>query len=700
MSKSATPRPPTPTPAELNQLAPGERGIAIVLALSGVGLTKSQLLPGLSALGARTPQGRAYTSVNTPDALHAMAERGFLTYDVYALLAPGLEWPLLLATPRPTLEVLLTALRKATPLTPGRSHGLAHELMWALYCRDADALETLLDWSRKNDPLHDLNRWFPQVSAVLLEHLRPAPRAFAFAAAELLRERRLALLPTKAPGASPGSELPDKDLIDELAALALAHPLPPHTTHELARHLLLAGRDDEAEAVLSRREPKADAAPLTRSGPPRGRTPTRRTATEDHEEITHALLAWLALLRGDAVAARDSLPRVIPSAWADRSAAGPELVVAALLRLTSGATSVSSESSPKVYRDALSACGPVLAALAEVAREGEPSEARSQDHLRFSLQHGGRPDTPEQWAWVALCESLLRRLAPKMPRLFDNERQGVAHWAKAARSAGQTWLAAQLENALPSASPLVSTPLRSLFVAPRPWEKKLERLEKAVGVSEPKAAPQRAKAQDTDPDTRLVWWVEDEHGRLTVHPREQKRDAKGQWSKGRRVALDRLFGKRPAFSPLTEADRAVCACIEEVVSVSRGYRDVSYVLDLGAAFRALAAHPHVYWADKVSAPLVLSFREPRLKVTRSGPHLHLRLEPKITHAGQIVLKTSPFELTLYTATELHAALGQILGAGLELPASERARVERILDAVMGRVAVDSELGGGETTAIL
>jgi hypothetical protein len=705
MSKSATPRPPTPTPAELNQLTPGERGIAIVLALSGVGLTKSQLLPGLSALGARTPQGRAYTSVNLPDALDAMAERGFLTYDVYARLAPGLAWPLLLATPRPMLEVLLTALRKATPLTPGRKHGLAHELMWALYCRDADALETLLDWSRKNDPLHDLNRWFPRVSELLLEHLRPAPRAFAFAAAELLRERRLALLPTKAPGASPGSELPEKDLIDELAALALAHPLPPHTTHELARHLLLAGRDDEAEAVLSRRDPRADAAPLTRSGPPRGRAPTRRTATEDHEEIIHALLAWLALLRGDAVAARDSLPRAIPSAWADRSAAGPELVVAALLRLTSGATSVSSESSPKVFRDALSACGPVLAALAEVAREGEPSEARSQDHLRFSLQYGGRPDTPEQWAWVALCESLLRSLAPNMPRLFDNERQGVAHWAKAARSAGQTWLADELEAtgleaARPGARPRTPTALRSLLVAPRPWEKKLERLEKAVGVSEPRAAPKKAKALDTEPDTRLVWWVEDEGGHLRVHPREQKRDPKGQWTKGKRVALERLFGRRPAFAPLTEADRAVCACIEEVVTVSRGYRDVSYVLDLGAAFRALAAHPHVYWADKVSAPLVLSFREPRLKVTRSGPHLHLRLEPEIAHAGQLVLKTSPFELTLYTATELHAALGQVLGAGLELPASERARVQRILDAVMGRVAVDSELGGGGSTVIL
>ncbi|HRE90582.1 MAG TPA: hypothetical protein PK095_15760, partial [Myxococcota bacterium] len=268
------------------------------------------------------------------------------------------------------------------------------------------------------------------------------------------------------------------------------------------------------------------------------------------------------------------------------------------------------------------------------------------------------------------------------------------------RSAGQTWLAAQLEAtgleaARPGAQTRAPTPLRSLFVAPRPWEKKLERLEKAVGVSEPRAAPIKGKSKETEPDTRLVWWVEDERVRLTVHPREQKRDAKGQWSKGRRVALDRLFGKRPAFAPLTEADRAVCACIEEVVSVSRGYRDVSYVLDLGAAFRALAAHPHVYWADKVSTPLVLSFREPRLKVTRSGPHLHLRLEPKLTHAGQLVRKTSPFELTLYEASELHASLGQILGAGLELPTSERARVERIIDAVVGRVAVDSELVGGE-----
>ena len=314
MSKSATPRPPTPTPAELNQLAPGERGIAIVLALSGVGLTKSHLLPGLSALGARTPQGRAYTSVNTPDALHAMAERGFLTYDVYALLAPGLEWPLLLATPRPTLEVLLTALRKATPLKPGRSDGLARELNWALYCRDADALATLLDWSRQNDPLHDLNRWFPQVSEVLLDHLRPAPRAFAFAAADLLRERRLALSPTKATVGSPDSDLPDSDLadselIDELTALALAHPLPPHATHELARHLLLAGRTGEAEAVLSRSEARTT------------------------DPNTRALRAWLELARGQTEAAqdaaRDAARDTRASRSADRTEGGPELAALA-----------------------------------------------------------------------------------------------------------------------------------------------------------------------------------------------------------------------------------------------------------------------------------------------------------------------------------------------------------------------------------
>jgi len=193
-------------------------------------------------------------------------------------------------------------------------------------------------------------------------------------------------------------------------------------------------------------------------------------------------------------------------------------------------------------------------------------------------------------------------------------------------------------------------------------------------------------------DTRLAWILDPARFGLDIHPREQRCDARGNWTKGRRVALERLYGTRPSYEPMTPADKSVCRFIREDVSLSSGYRNVSYSLDSGAAFDDLAAHPCVFWDDGGLQRLSFRESEPSLHVVSDGRELVIRIEPRVHRVGTWLHKTGPHEVTRITARDVHQRLGEILGNDLRVPVTEAARVERIIAAVTGVLAIHSDIG--------
>ena len=109
---------------------------------------------------------------------------------------------------------------------------------------------------------------------------------------------------------------------------------------------------------------------------------------------------------------------------------------------------------------------------------------------------------------------------------------------------------------------------------------------------------QDAVVVETEKSSRLVWLfsLDKKYGHWSLSPREQVKTAKGAWSKGRKIALKRLYHEITTFDFLTSQDEMVCACIEEERFDWRGYPEVSYHFN-EKALKNLAGHPLVFSED-------------------------------------------------------------------------------------------------------
>lgn len=119
-------------------------------------------------------------------------------------------------------------------------------------------------------------------------------------------------------------------------------------------------------------------------------------------------------------------------------------------------------------------------------------------------------------------------------------------------AAGYAWLAGQGADALLRAGAagvsgdrearlwglrdgLSGVRLAGVLARDEAWSGALDALLEVASGKQEKAAPKGA----VDRDRRLAWFIVDQHGRLSLEPREQMR-GKGGFSKGRPVALKRL----------------------------------------------------------------------------------------------------------------------------------------------------------------
>ncbi|HSA47031.1 MAG TPA: DEAD/DEAH box helicase [Candidatus Competibacteraceae bacterium] len=194
--------------------------------------------------------------------------------------------------------------------------------------------------------------------------------------------------------------------------------------------------------------------------------------------------------------------------------------------------------------------------------------------------------------------------------------------------------------------------------------------------------------------TRLVWWITWlKSGDCAISPREQKRDARGQWTQGRAVALKRLYGASKNLEFLTRQDREVCASIRPV---SSGYYGaVAYEINPDKALPLLVGHPLIFWEDNPSVRVELVRGEPELLVTPEGSQWRLEQSPA-AQVGQTlqVVKETPTRLKVVLFSKAHQAVMTILGQGLVVPARAKERVLETVAALSGLVTVQSSLDAG------
>ena len=268
----------------------------------------------------------------------------------------------------------------------------------------------------------------------------------------------------------------------------------------------------------------------------------------------------------------------------------------------------------------------------------------------------------------------------------------------AARESGYRWFELTLTELLQrldgpkGAAPAVSRPktegrsLVQLFRRQEIWEHALNRL---LEVSQ---TGQESPVANTQ--TRLVWWLNwYENGYCRITPREQKRDARGLWTRGRSVALKRLYGHSEQVDYLTPQDLRICACIR--AEYGGYYGSTSYVIDYRKALPAMVGHPLVFWEDAPEVRVELVRGEPELVIGPQNSHWRLEFSPKTSPGESVgVVKETPTRLKVIEFSDAHKQILAVLGDGLLVPAAAKDRVLETIAALSGLVTVQSSIGGG------
>jgi len=195
--------------------------------------------------------------------------------------------------------------------------------------------------------------------------------------------------------------------------------------------------------------------------------------------------------------------------------------------------------------------------------------------------------------------------------------------------------------------------------------------------------------------SRMVWFVEfsEKYHHWNINPREQTRNAKGVWSKGRPIALKRLHNQIETFDFFTPQDIRICSCIkEEYDSNWRGYSRVFYYFS-SRVLTALVGHPLLFWEDSPTVQLDIVKGEPELIVSQASKgKIELSFYAALDTENRIQLvKESPTRIKVIEISEEVKQIAKILNKGIKIPATAKKQVLDAVKSISSLITVHSEI---------
>ncbi|HEV7814896.1 MAG TPA: DEAD/DEAH box helicase, partial [Janthinobacterium sp.] len=231
--------------------------------------------------------------------------------------------------------------------------------------------------------------------------------------------------------------------------------------------------------------------------------------------------------------------------------------------------------------------------------------------------------------------------------------------------------------------------LSAWFERQEAWQRQLTAL---INLQGPAAAADNSGGAGV---SRLVWMLhfDPRSAAIELEPREQKRDARGIWSKGRAMGLKRLSEEAPSIAFLTAQDVRVAAAI----TPQRLYYSsaLQYAFKIDKAIAALAGHPLVYWQEAPDTRVELLAGAPELLIKAHGGQLWLSLNPPVPDkdTNVVVIKETPTRLRIVNILDEHRRIAAIVGEGLAVPLHAEKQVLQAIGAISSLVTVQSDIGG-------
>ncbi|MGV8893338.1 MAG: DEAD/DEAH box helicase [Burkholderiaceae bacterium] len=191
-------------------------------------------------------------------------------------------------------------------------------------------------------------------------------------------------------------------------------------------------------------------------------------------------------------------------------------------------------------------------------------------------------------------------------------------------------------------------------------------------------------------DVRIAWLLESHPNHIKLEPREQKRNAKGVWSKGRPIALKRLAQEQDTLPGISEQDKRIAMCVNKTYDTY--YGGSGYELNGEKALPFLVGHPAVFWFDAPDVGIDIVKGEVALQLKEQGGQISLRLDPILSAEAPIIWrKETPTRLVVFTSNPEILQIAGILGRGLTVPATAKAQLVDVIAAIAPHLAIHSDV---------
>ncbi len=283
---------------------------------------------------------------------------------------------------------------------------------------------------------------------------------------------------------------------------------------------------------------------------------------------------------------------------------------------------------------------------------------------------------------------------PTMKRFHDLAKSNELNWLAAEMAAFIAMADPSAEEHLTLASDFETQHGCKLLLNRIQREELWERALKAISnttIRKPRESKEKVPIE-----TRLAWFVTPDMTQsigYKVEIKEQSRNAKGGWNKGKAVSFKRMRENATDIQGLNEHD------VRSVSHISVDRWNNTYQLS-ERGWLALAGHPNLFWKDSgVALELVAAEPELRVKKLPKSAQVSISFWPEIHDEQKVAITTDG--LTRLKVIELkpeHHRLAGILGKGLEAPLLAQERILASLSSVSSLVTIHSDIGGAELAA--
>jgi len=196
--------------------------------------------------------------------------------------------------------------------------------------------------------------------------------------------------------------------------------------------------------------------------------------------------------------------------------------------------------------------------------------------------------------------------------------------------------------------------------------------------------------------SRLVWFISVNNGSCDLTPKEQVLGAKGQYSRGKPISLNRLKEKGPTLGFLTSQDIELCSCINIKTYFSRGYPKTDSFFDTGKALKIIIDHPLVFSEDAVE-PVGITKGLPELSIIRDKQNLRLSFIPKIANNDSLwVEQVNPNLVKVYDLDYNQLEIAQNLRDEVIAPISGLKHIQKAIKKISGIVTIQTDVEGATT----